>query len=121
MPTDESFWLLLEELVASSTLSIDRPAGSRHPRYPDTVYPLDYGYLMSTRSGDGDGIDVGAGSLPHGRVSGAIVTVDVVKRDVEVKVLLGCTPEEAQDILAFHIGGGQAAILFRREEERDGH
>lgn len=37
------FWRQLAQLVAESEIVIDRPQGSAHPRYPDFVYPLDYG------------------------------------------------------------------------------
>lgn len=39
-----AFWSALDELVAGSDLVIDRPQGAAHPRYPDLVYPLDYGF-----------------------------------------------------------------------------
>ena len=52
------FWRALDALVAGSEIVIDRPRGSAHPRYPDVIYPLDYGYLAGTRAADGDGIDV---------------------------------------------------------------
>ncbi len=29
---------------------IDRPRGSRHPRHPGLVYPVNYGYVQSTLS-----------------------------------------------------------------------
>lgn len=35
---------------------IDRPIGSKHPRY-NTYYPLNYGYIPNTISGDGEEID----------------------------------------------------------------
>ena len=35
------FWQRLDELVRTGTVVIDRPAGSRHPRYPEFAYPLD--------------------------------------------------------------------------------
>ena len=34
---------------------VDRPLGSRHPERPDLIYPLNYGYLPGTLSGDGEG------------------------------------------------------------------
>ncbi len=40
--TPVRFWTALSNLVWSATLKVDRPKGSRHPRYPDRVYPLDY-------------------------------------------------------------------------------
>ncbi len=61
----DHFWQTLDTLVTESNLIIDRPRGSAHPRYPEYSYPLDYGYLRGTRSGDGDGIDMWVGSLPE--------------------------------------------------------
>ena len=95
---------------------IDQPAGSRHPRYPEIVYPLDYGYLKGTSGGDGNEIDVWRGSLPAGALDTVVCTVDLHKRDTEVKLLLGCTQDEKDTILAFHSTGGMAAILIRRED-----
>ena len=40
------------------TIKIDRPVGSRHPEYPDIVYPVNYGYLPGTVGGDGEEQDV---------------------------------------------------------------
>ena len=100
----ETFWRALDTLVETSALSIDRPKGSAHPRYPNFLYPLDYGFLAGTTSGDGAGIDVWVGSLPEQRVTALLCTVDLGKRDAEIKLLLGCTPQEAQDLLAIHNG-----------------
>ncbi len=111
------FWERLDELVRISTVVIDRPAGSRHPRYPEFTYLLDYGYLAGTRAADGDGIDVWRGSLATEsdvRVTAIVVNVDLVKRDTELKLLLNCTPDEACRILATHNVGRQSAILIAR-------
>jgi inorganic pyrophosphatase len=108
------FWLKLDQLVASSRLCIDRPKGTAHPRYPELVYPYDYGYLEGTQGGDGHGIDVWVGSLPARAVMGVICTVDLHKRDAELKILLGCTPEEAAGMLKIHQGGSMGAILTLR-------
>lgn len=35
---------------------IDRPLGSKHPKY-DYKYPLNYGYVPNTKSGDGEELD----------------------------------------------------------------
>ena len=35
---------------------IDRPIGSKHPEY-DSIYPLNYGYIPNTVSGDGEELD----------------------------------------------------------------
>ena len=59
---NEGFWKALDELVNHSEIMIDRPQGTAHPRYPDFIYKLDYGYLKDTSSMDGGGIDVWVGS-----------------------------------------------------------
>jgi inorganic pyrophosphatase len=114
VPDDSRFWQGLDQLVAGAELTIDRPRGSAHPRYPDFIYPMDYGYLAGTRSADGGGIDVWVGSLPEQKVTGVIINLDLLKRDSEVKILLGCTAAEAHTILAVHGGGSQSAILVQR-------
>ncbi len=96
------FWLRLDEFVSSHRLVIDRPRGASHPRYPSLVYPLDYGYLEGTSGGDGAGIDVWRGSLVPARLVAVACTVDSRKRDAELKLLLGCTPEEMGIVERFH-------------------
>lgn len=108
------FWRALDTLVSTSRLVIDRPAGSAHPRYPALIYPLDYGYLDGTTAADDGGIDVWLGTLSERRVTGVIAAVDLRKRDAEIKILLACTPAEAQLALATHCTGGQSAILIER-------
>jgi inorganic pyrophosphatase len=112
--TDSDFWLKLDKLVVSSKLTVDRPKGSPHPHYVSTLYPLDYGYLQGTRSGDGEGIDVWIGSLSQRTVTGIICTVDLHNRDAEIKLLLGCTSSDAERALATHNSGSQAGILVQR-------
>jgi inorganic pyrophosphatase len=114
-PQDARFWQLADRLVREHPIVIDRPRGSRHPRYPQVVYPLDYGYLDGTTAIDGGGVDCWRGSLAEPIVTGAIVTVDVVKADCEIKWLIGCTGEEAELALATHRTEWQGAMLIRRD------
>ena len=92
---DARFWVRLDDLVAGSEVEIDRPQ-----RAPG----VDYGFLRGTRGGDGECADVWVGSLPERRVTGAIMTVDTREghRDVEVKILLGCTHDEALRAMDAH-------------------
>ena len=113
MPSAE-YWNALDQLIESSRIEIDRPAGSIHPRHADVIYPLDYGYLVETRAADGAGVDVWIGTAGHRRLVGLIMTVDASKRDVEQKLLLGCTNGECRTLEAFHTGGGQTGWLLTR-------
>lgn len=38
-------------------VKIDRPLGSSHPKYPDLIYLVNYGYVPNTISGDGEELD----------------------------------------------------------------
>ena len=98
---NEEFWELLDRLVAQSEIVIDRQKGSAHPRYPHLLYEVAYGYLKNTASPDGDGIDVWVGTGGEG-VVGFGCTVDAVKRDSEIKILLNCSESERDTILKFH-------------------
>jgi inorganic pyrophosphatase len=113
MDTDD-FWQVLDTLFATNQLVIDRPRGSAHPRYPESRYSLDYGYLSGTYSGDSEGIDVWVGTLPEKKINGVVCTVDLLKRDSEIKLLLGCSREEMQIICSSHQVGTQSALLIER-------
>ena len=104
MNPDTSFWHELANLTATNSIVIDRPKGSPHPCYPKVIYPLDYGYLAGTRSADGDGTDVWLGSLNtiDRMLTGILCTFDTLKRDTEIKLLIGCTEEDVQIIKDFH-------------------
>ena len=62
MQHNVEFWNALDKLVNNSEIIIDRPKGTSHPKYPDFIYRVDYGYLKDTTSMDGAGIDVWVGS-----------------------------------------------------------
>lgn len=36
---------------------IDRPIGSAHPRHPEMIYPINYGYVEGIIAGDGENQD----------------------------------------------------------------
>ena len=110
----EAYWSALEELVASSRIVIDRPKGKAHPRYPEKIYPLDYGYLEGTTTVDGGGIDVWIGEGGVGKVQGIQCTIDLFKRDAEIKILMGCTEEEFGIIDEFLNQHFMRAITVRR-------
>jgi inorganic pyrophosphatase len=114
MEESPGFWDYLDELVRTSRLVIDRPRGSRHPRIPELVYPLDYGYLAETTSGDGHGVDVWLGSLVPPKLDSVLITVDLYKRDVEIKLLLGCTLAEKEQAQIASSGGWMAVELIAR-------
>ena len=99
--TNEAFWDAVDALVSGSEIVIDRPKGSAHPRFPEFIYQVDYGYLKDTASMDGAGIDVGFGSGEKKADAGMCI-VDLVKSDSEIKILIGCTEEEKLEVYRTH-------------------
>lgn len=86
-------WADWDALIRANGITLDRPHGSPHPRIPDIIYPLDYGYVNGTLGADGDEVDAFVGSARNGLVA-LLVTSDFRKGDREVKLLYNCTPEE---------------------------
>ena len=98
---NEDFWKALDELVNNSDIIIDRPKGTAHPKYPDFIYKVDYGYLKETSSMDGTGIDVWVGSGER-KIDAIMCIVDLMKRDSEIKILVGCTEDEKLEVYKTH-------------------
>ena len=98
---NEDFWKALDALVNTSEIVIDRPKGAAHPRFPDFIYRVDYGYLKNTSSMDGAGIDCWVGSGEK-TVDAIMCIVDLMKRDSEIKILIGCTEEEKAEVYKTH-------------------
>ena len=36
------------------TVTVDRPIGTHHPKHPEIVYPINYGYVEGLLGGDGE-------------------------------------------------------------------
>lgn len=110
---DLADWSHLEAIFQTRGVVIDRRKGSAHPRYPDTIYPVDYGYLPGTLGGDVEEIDAFVASAPTG-VTAAALTQDPIKSDRELKLLIGCTPEEIAAIVRFLMQAGLSPELIKR-------
>jgi inorganic pyrophosphatase len=102
METSDGFWNAIDKIVSESKIVIDRPKGTAHPRFPDFVYRVDYGYLENTSSMDGGGIDVWVGTDERKQIDAIMCIVDLMKRDSEIKILIGCTEAEKDIVYQTH-------------------
>lgn len=98
----QNFWNIIDEMIKTHEIVIDRPKGTPHPKHPNWIYEANYGYLKGTSSADGDGIDVWVGSNEDKSINGIICIVDSAQCDSEIKILIGCTKEEIENIYARH-------------------
>lgn len=97
---------------------VDRPRNTVHYKYSNLVYPVDYGYLSDTTGSDQAPIDVFKGSQKSNQVGAIVVSADILKKDCEVKLLIGCSEEEEHEVLAFlNQTEFQKAIMIHRGNE----
>jgi inorganic pyrophosphatase len=82
-----------EYLNKKVTVIIDRPLGSKHPEY-EIYYPINYGYIPNTISGDGEEIDayVIGEFKPLKEFEGVVVALIHRKNDVEDKLVVAKHP-----------------------------
>lgn len=112
------FWQKLDTLFFSSKLVVDRPRNTVHYKYSNLVYPVDYGYLSDTTGTDQAPIDVFRGSEKTNQVGAIVISADILKKDCEVKLLIGCSEEEKHEVLEFlNQTEFQKAILVQRGNE----
>ena len=91
--------IIFSDFINNSEIIIDRPKGTAHPRFPDFIYRVDYGYLKNTASMDGAGIDIWVGTGGK-KIDAIMCIVDLMKKDSEIKILIGCTEEEKAIVYA---------------------
>lgn len=115
--SDQGFWEGIDRLIEESEVVIDRPKGSAHPRFPDFIYKVDYGYLSNTSSMDGGGIDVWLGTSQEQRADAVICIIDLMKRDSEIKILIGCTEAEKELVYQTHNETDHMkGVMIRRDQ-----
>jgi len=93
-------WEYWEKVIQEKGYEIDRPIGSRHPRYEYIVYPVDYGFIPNVMGWDGMEQDIFVGS-PEGPLVGIILTADFHKGDREFKLLWGLNEEQVRFVHEF--------------------
>ena len=112
------FWQKLDSIYFASSIVITQPQGSTHPSFKNLVYPVDYGYLNETLSQDQLGIAIYKGKGSAYLVEAILVAADILKKDIEVKLLVGCSEEEVDKILRFvNQTEYQKTIIVRRGNE----
>jgi inorganic pyrophosphatase len=113
---NHEFWDYLQRLVDASHIVIDRPKGTKHPRFPTRQYPVDYGFLEGTTSIDSGGVDIWVGSSGKRNVVGMLCTVDLLKRDTELKIVIDCIETEVRSINKFVNTHQMKSIYVKKEE-----
>lgn len=96
--TKDGYWERLERLIEENEIIIDRKKGSTHPRHSDLIYVVDYGYINNTKSMDNNGIDVFKGAGGKNKINGIFCTIDSLKYDSDIKIVIDCDIHEIEAI-----------------------
>lgn len=98
---NELFWERLDNIYESCKMIIDRQRNSCHYKYSNLVYPVDYGYLIDSSGNEHTPIDIYKGSEHDKGVQAIVISADILKKDCEVKLIVGCSDDELNDIYTF--------------------
>lgn len=92
-------------------IEIDRPIGTPHPKHPEIIYPINYGYIPNVLGGDGEELDVYILGIDERIEEGGSTTAKIVgivyrKNDVEDKLVAApegveYTAREIEEIISF--------------------
>ena len=91
---------LAKDVIGSMvTGTIDRPIGSRHPRHPDMMYPVNYGYVDGVFADDGENQDayVLGADEPIESLEGKVIAVWHRLDDVEDKWVVSLDGSDLPD------------------------
>ena len=113
------FWQKLDTLFLSSGFSIARKKGDVHPNFANLIYPVDYGHVNDTKSISGEGVSLYAGTSDRSRITALIVAADILAKELDVKLLVGCNENEVEEVLRFlNQTDYQKTILIRRGDSK---
>lgn len=82
-------------------VQVDRPLGSAHPKFPDLIYPVNYGYVPGILAGDGEEQDayILGPTEPVTEFTGRVIAVICREDDAEDKWVVaaeGCAYTKEQ-------------------------
>lgn len=72
---------------------MDRPIGTPHPKHPDIIYPINYGYIPEVYGGDGEELDVYLLGVTERVEKYTARIIGIVHRKDDVEDKLAAAPE----------------------------
>lgn len=108
------FWQKVDTLYSSGDFKLTNKKGSKHQDYPSLEYPCDRGYVKTLNSESDVPLEVYKSN--NGKKIDAIaLCADIVKKTFEVKMLIGLTDEEQEEVLHFlNCTDAQKSVLIKR-------
>ena len=107
------------------TVTVDRPLGSVHPKYPDMHYPINYGYVEGIMAADGEEQDVYILGVDHpveefrGRIIGIVYRQDDIEEKwVAAPEAMSFTREQIWEQIKFQEQYFQSELILAEDVER---
>lgn len=92
------FWQKVDAAYMSGNYRLIYKKGTKHPNYPDLVFPCDYGHVDS----DGEAsLRVFKGSSKKAGIEAIVVCANLLEKDLSTIVLVDVSSEEKEAILKF--------------------
>lgn len=107
------------------TVIVDRPLGTCHPKHPDIVYPVNYGYVPGIMAPDGEEQDayILGVDRPVDVFTGRVVAIIHRWDDVEEKWVVApegvtFTKEQIEESVSFQERFFRSQVISLEEEHR---
>lgn len=114
------FWQKIDTLCLSGDFKEVNEKGSVHKQYPNLKYPCSYGYIKDSLILEDNGIQCFKGTNGSDCES-AVICADILKREIDVKLLIGVNEQEEDDILRFlNQTDFQKTVLIRKGNDLPG-
>lgn len=108
------FWQKVDTLFLSGSIIQTKKKGEAHDTFKNLVYPVDYGKIADLQ----DDISVYLGSGARSQITGLVIAADILSKELDVKVLAGCTEDEVDQVLHFlNQTDFQKTVFIRRGNE----
>ena len=115
------FWQKIDTLYLSNEVKVLRQKGDVHPTFKNLIYPVNYGRLKDTASVNQDGVSVYLGTGNRNEITAVVVAADILSKEIDVKLLVGCSAEEEDKVLRFlNQTDYQKTVLIRRGNDMPG-
>lgn len=95
------FWQKVDTLFLSGDIHQTKKKGESHDTFKNMIYPVDYGRLEDITGSGEKGVSVYLGSGSRHQVTGLVIAADILAKELDVKILAGCTDEETDEVLHF--------------------
>lgn len=95
------FWQKLDALYLSGDFKIIYRKGQVHPRFPELIFPCDYGHIETIKKENENAMSVRVLKGSGSSVDGLVVVANVLDKEIEPILLVGLTEQENDEVLEF--------------------